>query len=393
MPGFEWVGEEERAQVLEVLDQGFSFRYNFDAQRQGIFKARELELEICAKTGSAHAHLVSSGTTALITAMAAAGVGFGDEVLLPPFTFVASMEAILAVGAVPVFVDIDETLGLSAAAVEAAITPRTKAVNAVHMCGVLCDMDGLRAVCEKHGLVLLEDASQALGASLRGQMAGTLGDIGGISFDSVKTVSCGEGGVVLTDNSDWHALAHQYSDHGHDHIGMDRGAEKHPILGTNFRISELNAAMGLAQWRKLDAIVETQRHHCNALADAVGSAAGVTRRQTFAPDADSGAFLTILLDSEADANAALAQLKAVNFPGFVSWYHNRWHYFKHWQHLHQLASPHRLALSASDHPDYASQQLPVSDALMARAISFPIALNWDEAALAQRVDLLQQVFA
>ena len=137
MPGFEFFGEEERKEVNEVLETGILMRYGFDAARKGRWKAKELEQEINKTFGSKYAQLTSSGTSALTTALSVLGIGYGDEVIMPCFTFVASFEAVLGVGAVPVLVDIDKTLTLNPAAVKAAITPRTKCIMPVHMCGRL----------------------------------------------------------------------------------------------------------------------------------------------------------------------------------------------------------------------------------------------------------------
>src|SRR5687768_2335165 len=174
MPGFELFDDAERHEVTDVLNTGILMRYGFDGPRQGIWKSRELEAEIVRYFGAGHAQLVSSGTAALTTALAALGVGYGDEVIMPSFTFVASFEAVLSVGAVPVLVDIDETMTLDPAAVRAAITERTKCVMPVHMCGSMADMDALQNICSQHGLLMLEDACQSIGATYRGKHLGTI---------------------------------------------------------------------------------------------------------------------------------------------------------------------------------------------------------------------------
>src|SRR5919112_1391871 len=200
MPGFEFWGAEERKEVNDVLETGILMRYGFDGLRKGIWKAKELEQEICKTFGSKYAQLTSSGTAALTTAMAALGIGHGDEVIMPTFTFVASFEAVLSVGAIPVLVDIDETLTLNPKAVEEAITPDTKCIMPVHMCGSMANLDALKNICEQYDLLLLEDACQSIGASYKGKAVGTIGDAGTFSFDFVKTITCGEGGVVMTNN-------------------------------------------------------------------------------------------------------------------------------------------------------------------------------------------------
>src|SRR3954468_754391 len=151
MPGFEFWGNEERKEVNDVLETGILMRYGFDGPRKGIWKSKELESEICKRFGSKYAQLVSSGTAALTTAMAALGIGSGDEVIMPAFTFVASFEAVLSVGAVPVLVDIDETLTLNPDAVRKAINSKTKCVMPVHMGGSMADIDALASICKEHG--------------------------------------------------------------------------------------------------------------------------------------------------------------------------------------------------------------------------------------------------
>jgi len=164
MPGYEMWGAEERREVEEVLETGILMRYGFDGPRRGRWKARELEAALCQRTGAAHAQVVSSGTAALTTALAALGVGAGDEVVMPTFTFVASFEAVLSVGATPVLADVDDTLTLSPAAARAAVTPRTKVIMPVHMCGSMADLGALDALCGEKGLLLLEDATPGCGA-------------------------------------------------------------------------------------------------------------------------------------------------------------------------------------------------------------------------------------
>src|ERR1700712_1373710 len=211
MPGFELWGDEERKEVNDVLETGILMRYGFDGPRKGNWKSKELEEAICKRFGSKYAQLTSSGTAALTTAFAALGIGAGDEVIMPLFTFVASFEAVLSVGAVPVLVDIDETLTLNPEAVRQAITSKTKCIMPVHMCGSMADLDALVAICRENELVLLEDACQSIGATYKGKSLGTIGDAGTFSFDFVKTITCAEGGVVMTNNKDVYIKSDGYT--------------------------------------------------------------------------------------------------------------------------------------------------------------------------------------
>ncbi len=393
MPGFEIFDEQEKQQVNEVMEKGFTFRYNFDGMRNDVWKAKELEGLICKSLNVNHAHLVSSGTTALSTALAAAGIGAGDEVIVPPFTFVASVEAIVLAGAVPVFAEIDETLTLSPEGIEAVITPRTKAVNFVHMCGSMGYMDKVKELCDKHNIVLLEDACQATGASYKGQFLGTIGQVGTLSFDSVKTVSCGEGGAVLTNDKTIYDYAHMYSDHGHDHIGMDRGAETHPIMGSNYRISEMNAAVGVAQWKKLDKILTIQRNNKKVLKEALSQYNEVSFRILPDKSGDNAGFLSVIMPSEARAKEVVKSLDDEGVPAVFYWYENNWHYFKNWQHIQNMTGPAKLPIELiMNRPDYTQVKTPKSDDIMSRTFSMLIQLSWTEKDLQSRIDAFAKIF-
>ena len=301
MPGFEIFGDEERKEVQDVLETGVLFRYGFDQARRGNWKAKTFESELAERIGVNYCHLCSTGTAALSIALASCGIGAGDEVVIPPFTFVATMEAVLLAGAVPVFAEIDQTLCLDPDRIEEVMGPRTKAVMPVHMCGSMAHIDAITNLCERKGVVLIEDGCQSLGATFDGKALGTFGQIGCFSFDPVKTVTCGEGGAVVTDDKGLYTIAEGYADHGHDHVGNDRGLEGHPILGTNFRISELNAAVGLAQLRKLDFIIEKQRANKGTIKKALAEIPGITFRDVPDEEGDSATFLSFFLPDESAA--------------------------------------------------------------------------------------------
>lgn len=379
MPGYELFGAQERKEVNDVLETGILMRYGFDGMRNGVWKAKELEKELCSVFNVAHAQLVSSGTAALTTAMAALGIGAGDEVIMPSFTFVASFEAVLSVGAIPVLVDIDDTLTLDPVAVEAAITSRTKAVMPVHMCGSMAQMDELVAICKAHKLLLLEDACQAIGATYHGRSLGTIGDAGTFSLDFVKIITCGEGGAVLTNNEDVYRKCDQYTDHGHDHMGKDRGADLHPYIGYNFRISELHAAVGLAQVRRLQEFLTLQKRNHSIIAEVLSGVEGLTFRRIPDPAGDAGSFLSFFLPTEEMTRAAVAAFAAEGVGGNFYWYDNNWHYIRKWQHLQNGSWMNRLFDEQKKQVlHYANQAFAISDALMSRCISSSISLLWDE---------------
>jgi 8-amino-3,8-dideoxy-alpha-D-manno-octulosonate transaminase len=386
MPGFELWSDAERKEVNDVLETGILMRYGFDGPRKGTWKSKELEQAICSRFGSQYAQLTSSGTSALTTAIAALGIGAGHEVIMPSFTFVASFEAVLSVGAIPVPVDVDETLTLNPDAVRNAIGPNTKCVMPVHMCGSMADMDALQSICREHNLILLEDACQSIGASYKGRSLGTIGDAGTFSFDFVKTITCGEGGVVMTNSEDVYTKCDAFTDHGHDHKGADRGADLHPFLGYNYRISELHAAVGLAQIRRVDEFLSIQKKNHAALKQILSSIPGISFRQVPDPEGDSCTFISWFLPTEEAARAVVSALREEGIlAGNFYWYDNNWHYIRKWDHLKSAGSLYPLteaqqqALSALETRDFAA-----SDAVMSRCISTSISLLWTEEQLKEK---------
>lgn len=379
MPGTELFGAEERKEVNDVLHTGVLFRYGHDEQRKGMWKTREFEEEIKKITGAKYAHAVSSGSAAVATALAAAGIGAGDEVIVPPFTFIATIEAVLFIGAKPVFAEIDETLCLSAEGIRKAITPHTKAVCLVHMCGGMADMDAILPVIQEKNLILVEDAGQAFAASYKGTATGLFGKTGCYSFDFFKIATAGEGGAVVTNDEQYYRLAEYYSDHGHNHIGHNRGMEQHPILGFNYRISELNAAVGLAQTRKVPWILQQNRKHKKLLMQLLAGQAGISFARVPDPDGDSATFLNLFLPDKEIAKAFVDELNKRGTGGFNYWYTNMYHFINQWDHLKEMRTASKLPVELLGAPqDYANLELPVSQQVIGRLVSFAIRCTWTE---------------
>jgi len=394
MPGFEVFGDEERKQVNEVLDSGMLMRYGFDGMRNGHWKAKEFETAFAARMQSTYCQLVSSGTSALTVALASAGIGAGDEVIMPTFTFVASFESIIAIGAVPVLVDIDDTLTLNPEAVEAAITSKTRCVMPVHMCGSMANLRALKAICDTHNLVLLEDACQALGGTYEGKPLGSYGDLGCFSFDYVKTITCGEGGGIITNSEKYSIHADQYQDHGHDHIGKDRGAETHPTLGYNFRISELHAAVGIAQLGKLDKILALQKKNYTIIRDVLASVEGITFRRVPEGGVENYSFLNFFLPSEELTKKAHKALGEAGVDTCFYWYTNNWHYINGWEHLRGLKSLGKLPKEVSSQmQDLDKTDFSKSDAWMSRTISALIKIGWTETQVKDRATAMKKTIS
>lgn len=393
MPGFELFGEEEKKEINDVMETGILMRYGFDGPRKGIWKSKELEKAICDKFGCQYAQLTSSGTSALTTAMAALGIGYGDEIIMPAFTFVASFESVLSVGAVPVLVDVDETLTMNPMAVRRAITPKTKCVMPVHMCGSMADIDALLDICKEHDLILLEDACQSIGSTYKGKTVGTYGAAGTYSFDFVKTMTCGEGGVVMTNDKDVYTKCDGYTDHGHDHLGVDRGADLHPFLGYNYRISELHAAIGLAQLRKVDKVIELQKRSHQQLKDILSQLPEVSFRVIPDPAGDSCTFLSWFLPTEEITRAVVAEMKAQGIlAGNFYWFDNNWHYIRKWDHLKNAVGLHRLSPEQTAAlTKLQTQDFSASDSVMGRCISTSISTQWSEEQVKEKGEKMVEV--
>lgn len=390
MPGFELYGDIEKKHLQDVIDSGIFMRYGFDAMRNGHWKALELEKAISDSFNVKHAQLVSSGTAALTTALAALNIGYNDEVILPTFTFVASFEAVISVGAIPVFADVDASLTLNPESVKQKITERTKLIMPVHMCGSMANMTALMDIAKEHNLLVLEDACQAIGGTYHGQHLGTIGHAGTFSFDFVKTITCAEGGAVITNDDEVKRSADAFSDHGHDHLGIDRGADLHPYMGYNFRISELHAALGLAQIGRLQEFLNIQKELKSIIKGTLRSVKNLDFRVIHDETGDNASFVSLFLPTEDLTRKANAALKAKGINNFY-WFDNNWHYIKNWHHLKDAKSLYALTTRLNEHlTNLSNEDFSESDNIMKRCLSFPISLKWTPEAAQQYANTIKE---
>jgi len=394
MPGFEVFGTEEREKVLEVLESGVLFRYEFAEQRRGRYFVREFEEAFAAYTGARHAQAVTSGTAALKVALAALGVGPGDEVITQGFTFVATWEAIFDAGAVPVFTEIDETLNMDPADLERKITSATKAIIPVHMLGAQARIEEISAIAERHGIPVIEDTAQAAGCRLRGRHLGTFGAMGTFSFDSVKTMTTGEGGMVVTDDESLWRNMSEYHDHGHDHVPNPggRGGESRRFIGFNYRMMEIQGAIGLAQLAKLDQMVAAQRANKQALKEAAAALPGVRFRTLVDEEGDSATFLAFMLP-DAEAARRVNEVLRREGAGAIAFGENTWHFYPKWEHLAKGATLCRSGWPFRGFGKrkvvYDPQALPNSARIMDRTLVYPVGVRMDQ----ERLDAMRQALA
>jgi len=372
MPGFELVGEEEKKAAMDVFDRGGIFyRYGFNDRRQNIFRVIEFEKKIAEKMGVKYALFVCNGTAALKLALFSVGVRAGDEVLLPSFTFIATIEAILELGATPVVVEVDKSLNMDPIDLAKKITKKTKAIVPVHMAGVPAKMDEILSIGKKHNLPVVEDSCQAMGGTYKGKNLGTLGIAGVYSTDQGKIITSGEGGILVTNEEKIYLTAREYSDHGHEqNPKFPRGEDTRSIWGFNYKVTEIQGAIALAQLQKLDHILQKQREHKNKIKDGIKGAAGIEFREL--PDAagDAADTLIFFVDSREKASnfaKKLVQcgLGTKNLPDAVDW-----HYAGTWTQIFH------------HYPEYKGKDLEKvwaqSTGYLRRAVSLPIMVIMDQ---------------
>ncbi len=394
MPGYEWLGEAEKEQVNEVLDTGILFRYEFKNERQGIYKVREFEEKFAEYTGAVYAHAVTSGSVALKAALTALEVRPGDEVITQGFTFVATFEAIIESGAVPVPAEIDETLNMDPADFEKKITKKTKAVIPVHMLGSPARIQEIIEIAAKHDIKVIEDTAQALGAAVGGKKLGTWGDIGTFSFDFYKTVTTGEGGMVVTNNRDLYVRVSEYCDHGHDHNPeVGRALEGRSFLGFNYRMNELQGALGIAQLSKLEDMIQRQQENQALIRETLESTEGITLRKLPENGKDSYTHISFFLP---DAERARTFHKSLAQKGVSAIYFrdNFWHFLPNWEHVLE-----RKTAWGGDYPfagppyggdfKYSKEMLPQSGTILEKLVVIPVSLQMDEEMIQRTVMELQ----
>ncbi|HET9732505.1 MAG TPA: DegT/DnrJ/EryC1/StrS family aminotransferase [Acidimicrobiales bacterium] len=313
--GISLLGEEERAAALDVLASRSLFRYyGPDLLR----KVEAFEAEATRLFGCRYAVATSSGTAALRSALAAVGVGCGDEVIVPAFTFVATVNAVVTMGAVPVFAEIDETCGMDPSDLAAKLTERTAAVMPVHLENLACDMDAILPVVRAHGAAVIEDAAQAMGVTYRGRSVGTMGDMGAFSLQLEKNVTAGEGGLVTSDDERLYLRAARYQDQGGQFVtstGSERGSDSiEPFVGENLRMTEIAGAIAHVQLGKLPRLLGGQRANHSQILELIGSPPGIEFRRRPDPEGDGCSSIGMFLPSRDEARRFARSLIAEGVP-------------------------------------------------------------------------------
>ena len=343
-PGGMEIGEDERREIMEVLDHKYLFRYYGPEDFPS--KVRRLEVEFAELIGTKYALAVNSCTSALISSLVAAGVGPGDEVIVPGYTFFASAAAIIAAKAIPIIAEVDDSLTLDPADFEAKITEKTKAVIPVHMRGAPCDMESVMEIARRHGLKVIEDVAQACGGSYaprstldaQRQRLGSFGDLSAFSLQYHKIITSGEGGLVVTNDEMLYDRAQAYHDTAAcwrpDRFGLPR-YEGEVFPGVNFRMSELAGAVALAQIRKLDGLLAGMRRNKKRIKDGISDLKGITFRRLNDAEGDTAIALIFYLPDKA-ITARFAEALQAEGVGAACIFDKGipdWHIYAHWKHI------------------------------------------------------------
>jgi len=388
MPGFELVGKEERDAVLEIFDKhgGILFKHGFDALRNGSYKVPEFEKAFAGYIGSSHAQAVTSGTAALKVGLQALQIRPGDEVVTQSFTFVATVEAIIECGAVPILTDINETLNMDPMDLEKKITKKTRAIIPVHMYGAPAEMDRIMAIARRYKLPVLEDAAQAVGGAYKSKKLGSIGDAGCFSFDFGKALTTGEGGMVTTSNKEIYLKAREYADHGHENNpAFPRGEDTRRRRGFNYRMMELQGAIGLVQLKKLDGAIRRQKENKEKIKEAIKGIDTLRFRAFADEEGETADTLVLIFEEIALAKGFVKGLRekglaTKNLPDAFNW-----HFAGTWGHI----------FSELDYYKDASWKMlwRRSEDLLRRAVALPISINMTDEQINKTITAVKEALA
>ena len=384
------MGELEVKAVEKVLMSHKLFRIGEGEEMQ----VNSFEKEFREKMGVGHCLCLASGTGGLIAALSALGVGPGDEVIVPGYTFIATAIAALAVGAIPVVAEINETLTLDMDDVEKKITPNTKCVMPVHIQGFPCDMDKLMALKEKYGFYVVEDSCQADGGSYKGKRLGTIGDCGAYSFNYFKIISAGEGGAMVTNDIDLYQRAIIYHDCGSAFWSYETPITAPLYTGTNMRVSEVTGAIMRAQLTRLDGILDDLRRVKRTIIEAVKDIPALKPNPSNDMEGDCGVCLPFIFD---DVETAIKFEKAVGSSRPIN---TGKHVYSNWTPILEKRGAHSSALNPYENPKNAHLRLdttadccPKTLDILSRSVYIMLHCDWDEAKINEVIAKIREAAA
>jgi len=385
------MGKEELAELEKVIETGSLFKIN-----NGLQESARVEEKLKRIFGVEYPIFMTSGHAALTASLVALGVGPGDEVIVPAYTYISTAMAVVAAGAIPVIAEVDETLTLCPVDTEKKITPRTKAIIPVHIQGFPCDMDAIMALAEKHQLYVVEDACQADGGSYKGRRLGSIGDTGALSFNYYKIVSSGEGGAFLTKNKVLfeRALIYQDSSAVAFFGNQMENFETESFCGNEYRSNELCAAVMNIQLDRLDGILSDLRKNKKYMMEALADVAEFVPSND--PDGDCGTTLAFRFDSEAKARA-FARAEGVSGTLPID---TGKHVYRRWTPImekrgafHPLMDPFKMEANRDHVPAYREDMCPVTLDLLAKAVYVSVNPEDSREALEEKIRILRSALS
>jgi len=378
------IGKPEADAAARVISSGSMFRYGGEYNEVASF-----EKEFSEKMGITHTLMVSTGTAALTAALVGMGIGPGDEVIVPGYTFMATAIAVLAVGAIPVLAEIDESLTIDITDVEKKISPATKAVIPVHIQGFSCNMDKLVRLCGKRNIMILEDACQAIGGTYRGKRLGTIGACGVYSFNNFKIISAGEGGSVITNDARIFERASIYHDGGIVFRPHGKDLTEPVFSGTNMRASEVTGAIMREQLKRLEDILYDLRRVKRTIMDAVKNIPGIKFNPNNDVEGDCGVCLPFMFDDIAAAE------KFEELTGFARPINTDKHVYSNWLPVLEKRGAFNPAFNPYNNPLNKELQLessvescPKTLDILSRSVYLLIHCDWDDAAISEKTETI-----
>lgn len=370
------IGEEEINAVARVIHSGNMFKIN-----DGLQEVRHFEEELKEKFGTENAILMTSGKAALISALVGLGIGPGDQVIVPAYTYIATAIAVTAVGAIPVIAEVDETLTLDPDDFEKKITKHTKAVIPVHIQGFPCNLDSICKIAGNHGIAVVEDACQSVGGSYHGRRLGTIGSAGALSFNQFKVISAGEAGALMTNDGTVfnRALIHHDSSAIAYFGNQLEGNEEEQFCGSEFRTNEITAAILREQLKRLDGIIDDLRRNRKIIME------GLKDKYTFIPsndnDGDCGTTVAFRFESD-EQTRRFAEHSPV---GLCIPIDTGKHVFSNWTAImnkrgafHEGMDPFKMEANRGIVPDYSTDMCPETLDLLKRTAYLSVSPDWSD---------------
>ena len=357
-PGSYLIGKEEIKEIMDVMESGYLFRYGDLNDPAFKHKVHTLEEEFAQYCGVPHALATSSGSSSLLIPLYALGARPGDEVIVPAYTFVASYSTIIYAGFTPVLAEIDDSFTLDPKDVEKRITSKTKVIMPVHMLGNPCKMNEILEIAAKHDLVVIEDCCQAAGASYQGKKVGTMGLTGAFSLNVFKTITAGDGGMIITRDRDLYEQMFAIHDQGHTPSRAGVQVGKRHVLGLNFRANEVTGAVALAQLRKIDRITSILKEKKKRFKEMISTGKGFRFRTLNDETGTIATVCTVIFNSREQADRVCKAL------GTDTVDHSGWHVYANMEHvLHYFEEIGRPVRPGS---------YPVTDDLLSRSVNISI---------------------